>query len=73
RTFWSYEFRTLKPASEVFERTTFRLGCTPAEICFIDDSKANVEAARACGWDAILFEGHPRLEAALLRRGLLTA
>jgi FMN phosphatase YigB (HAD superfamily) len=73
RTFWSYEFRTLKPASEVFERATFRLGCTPAEICFIDDSNANVEAARACGWDAILFEGHPRLEAALRRRGLLTA
>lgn len=71
RTFWSYEFRVLKPAPEVFRRTAARLGVAPAEICFVDDSLANIEGARESGWDAIHFRGHRELEIALQARGLL--
>lgn len=71
RTFWSYEFRILKPAPEIFRRTAARLGVAPGEVCFIDDNLANVEGARDSGWDAIHFVGPRELEAALAARGLL--
>lgn len=47
---------------EIFER---RSGCSGAQIFFTDDNPANVEAARACGWNAHLFEDADRLEAQL--------
>jgi 2-haloacid dehalogenase len=42
------------------------------EACFLtDDSAANVEGARAAGWQAHLFDGPDGLRAALRERGLL--
>jgi FMN phosphatase YigB (HAD superfamily) len=42
----------------------------PHELVFVDDRKVNVDAARAVGMDAILFEGAAALERELAARGL---
>jgi putative hydrolase of the HAD superfamily len=44
-----------KPDPAIFERTLARLGVTPQEAIFIDDSLGHVEAARALGLHAIHF------------------
>ncbi len=42
-----------KPEPEIYELTTKRLGLTPERILYLDDFVANVDGARAAGWDAI--------------------
>lgn len=68
--FLSCELGLAKPAPGVFREVARRLGCAPEEILFVDDNSANVDAARAAGWDAVLFEGRPGLAADLAVRGL---
>ena len=69
RVFWSAEFGMTKPASEIFAKISYETTTAPADITFIDDSAANVEAARACGWDALLFASNAQLLNDLARRG----
>jgi hypothetical protein len=38
---------------------------------FTDDSQINIDAARACGLDAVLFTAPAALRADLVARGLL--
>jgi FMN phosphatase YigB (HAD superfamily) len=33
---------------------TFGLGRSPHEVVFLDDDEGQVEAARTCGWHAVL-------------------
>ena len=47
-----------------------RTGFAPAELLLIDDTPANVEAARAAGWDGAIWDGSERLAAVLGRVGL---
>jgi 2-haloacid dehalogenase len=59
-----------KPAPEIFEVLARRTG-HPLERCvFIDDSPANVAAARAAGLDAIVFTDTGHLRGDLRDRGL---
>lgn len=60
-----------KPDPALFALATERFGSLPADCLLIDDHPANIDAARACGWQAELFVDAPRLRAALRRRGLL--
>jgi 2-haloacid dehalogenase len=61
----------VKPERAIFDLLCARAGVTP-EACFLtDDSAANVEGARAAGWQAHLFDGPDGLRAALRERGLL--
>jgi putative hydrolase of the HAD superfamily len=46
-----------KPNRAFFETAQRRAGCTGAEIAFIDDKAANVEAAKALGWKAAVWTG----------------
>ncbi|KQS77404.1 2-haloalkanoic acid dehalogenase [Rhizobium sp. Leaf384] len=66
----SGEKRQIKPDREIYEthQTTFDLD--PAATLFIDDSLANVEGARAAGWQAVQFIDGPTLKADLARLGL---
>jgi len=68
--FLSCELGLAKPAAGVFREVARRLGCAPAEILFVDDNPANVAAARAAGWDAVVFTGEAQLVAELAARGL---
>ncbi|HEY7974800.1 MAG TPA: HAD-IA family hydrolase, partial [Ktedonobacterales bacterium] len=44
-----------KPNPRIYEIAIERLGLSPTEIVFLDDSQENVDAARACGLQAVLF------------------
>lgn len=49
--------RVIKPDPRIFEILIERAGLNPARTAFVDDSAANIEAARALGFQAHLFEG----------------
>jgi len=50
---YSHEVGLAKPDPAVYDLTTRRLGVGPAEVVFLDDVAANVDAARAAGWHAV--------------------
>ncbi len=50
-----------KPAPEFYAAIEARTGFAPADLFFIDDKAANVEAAQARGWRAAVWTGRERL------------
>jgi epoxide hydrolase-like predicted phosphatase len=56
---YSHEVGLLKPDPRIFALATDRLGVRPEEIAFLDDVEANVDAARAVGWHAVLHKSTP--------------
>ncbi len=60
-----------KPDPRAFELLLERFGLDPARTVFIDDSRANVEAARGVGLQAVRFESPEQLRAVLQDAGLL--
>ncbi len=56
---YSHEVGLAKPDPRIYALTAERLGVRPEAIAFLDDVPANVEAARACGWQAVLHESTP--------------
>lgn len=66
---FSGDVKFIKPDREIYELLAVRHALEPAETVFIDDSAANVEAARAFGWQAIHCT-HPAALAAQLARHL---
>jgi HAD superfamily hydrolase (TIGR01509 family) len=57
---YSHEVGLAKPDPEIYVLTASRLGVRPGEIVFLDDVPANVDAARAAGWHAVLHEDAAR-------------
>ena len=57
---YSHEEGIHKPDPRIFAIAAERLGIPPAEIVFLDDLPANVDAARACGLQAVLFTSTPQ-------------
>src|SRR4029077_16901210 len=50
-----------KPARLFFPAAQARMGVSAAQsILFVDDTAANVDGARTCGWRAMLFLGARR-------------
>jgi FMN phosphatase YigB (HAD superfamily) len=68
---FSGEIGASKPSQAAFAAAEARAGASGAQILFIDDGPANVEAARRRGWDAILYRSNAALTSALARRRLL--
>jgi FMN phosphatase YigB (HAD superfamily) len=66
--FFSHRLRHRKPEPAAFTAVAGHLGASGEEIIFIDDSTANVAAARAAGWRC--FQYH---DVAQLRHGLAAA
>lgn len=60
-----------KPDPAIFEHLGRRFGLAPAHTVFVDDNPVNVDAARALGFDGIVFTDPPALRAHLAERGLL--
>jgi putative hydrolase of the HAD superfamily len=57
-----------KPDRVFFTTAEARMGVrTARSILFFDDSPANVDAARICGWRAVLYRGRESLAAVLER------
>ena len=67
----SGEERMTKPDPAFFRLLLDRFGLDPAATVFVDDSEANVAAARRLGFDAIGFTGHEELRRELVARRLL--
>lgn len=66
----SYEVRARKPRREFFEQCQRLAGCAPRECLFIDDLPANVEGARACGWQGLVYDKPGGLRAQLAALGV---
>jgi putative hydrolase of the HAD superfamily len=66
----SFEVGTAKPEAAIYLRCLETLGVEPAEALFVDDRRENVEAARALGMKALIFEGEDALAAELEQLGL---
>lgn len=58
-----------KPDPQAYRELEARLGAEPGQIAFLDDSPANVEAARALGWHAELCRSTEDLARALRDHG----
>jgi 2-haloacid dehalogenase len=67
----SGEERVTKPDPAIFQLLLDRFGLDPTATVFVDDSEANVAAARRLGFDAIRFTGHEELRRELVARRLL--
>jgi putative hydrolase of the HAD superfamily len=68
---FSAEIGAAKPSDAAFAAAEARLGCSGGAILFIDDSAANIAAARQRGWDAIQFFSNDQVMAELAKRGLM--
>jgi 2-haloacid dehalogenase len=63
--------RVIKPDPRIFRLLADRFGLDPETTFYVDDSEANVAAARALGFDAVRFTGPERLRRDLEARRLL--
>lgn len=68
---FSARVQRMKPDPAIFELAAQRFGVPPAQLLFFDDHPANVQAARAAGWQAELFTTAAAAEAVLQTHGLL--
>ena len=66
---FSARVQLIKPEAAIFEVSARRFGVAPAELVFLDDHPANVAAARAAGWQALLFSDAAQAEADLRQHG----
>ena len=66
----SAEVGLIKPDRAIYETHAASFGLDPAATIFIDDSLANVEGARAAGWNAVHFTGAEKLRADLAAYGI---
>ncbi len=56
-----------KPSAEFFERAAAIAAAAPEDIVLVDDTRANVEAARQAGWSALHWTGNSSLDEELAR------
>lgn len=61
----------MKPDPAIFHLSARRTGLAPRELLFIDDSRQNIDAAAAVGFDTHHFDDPASLWPALEARGLL--
>ncbi|MBI5254931.1 MAG: HAD family phosphatase [Burkholderiales bacterium] len=66
---YSGRVRMVKPDAEIFELAAEQFGAHPSELVFLDDLGANVEAARAAGWQALPFTDAAQAERDLRQAG----
>lgn len=66
----SGDVKVLKPDPNIYRIHTEGFSLDPAVTLFIDDSAANIEGAKAFGWQAALFESPEKLRRDLLDFGL---
>ena len=66
----SYEVGFRKPSPDIYAHCCKVGGCSPAQCLFIDDLPANIEAARACGWQGIVYHQGLDLRRELRKHGI---
>jgi len=68
---WSGRLGMMKPEPPIFDHLRDALALDLARAIFIDDHLANIEAARALGWQALQFRDAAQCEAELTALGWL--
>ncbi len=66
----SGDIKLIKPDVAIYETHAETFDLDPASTIFIDDSLANVEGAKAAGWNAVHFTGADKLRADLKTFGI---
>lgn len=66
---WSCEHGIIKPDPAIYHLCLGQLGCEPRRALFFDDRPKNVDAARAVGMEAYVFESAGQA-AAIVREGV---
>jgi len=66
---YSSELLLAKPDRRIYDEAARRFGAGPADLLFLDDHAPNVAAARAAGWQALLFQDAVQAEAAIRQAG----
>lgn len=66
----SGEIKAIKPDRAIYDHHVATFDLAPEATLFIDDSQKNVDAARAAGWQAVLFTDAATLAADLRRLGI---
>lgn len=66
----SGEIKLIKPDPRIYEHHARTFDLDPSAILFTDDNPKNVDAAKAAGWEAILFTNPAALEEALAKYGI---
>lgn len=69
----SGEERLVKPDPAIYRLALARFGLEPGEAVFVDDNRANVDAANALGIHAHLFRDAPTFRAFLAGHALIAA
>lgn len=67
----SFRIGVMKPDPRVYSAAAELAGAACEKILFIDDRPDNVLAARAAGWQAVVFESAGQLAEELARRDLI--
>ena len=70
---FSCDFGQCKPAPEIYEHCLRQLGVSPQDALFLDDREANIRAAEAQGWSAVLFTDAASVSLEIARRFSLPA
>jgi putative hydrolase of the HAD superfamily len=69
----SHEVGVRKPDPRIYEHARQQAGC-PAQAClFIDDLAVNVVAARACGWQGVVYRREDDPRRLLAQAGVVAA
>jgi putative hydrolase of the HAD superfamily len=66
----SFEIKSMKPDKKIYLEAVSKSGHKAGECFFVDDVPANVEGAKKCGIDAVLFENSAKLTHDLKLRGI---
>lgn len=64
---FSYECGLMKPDKKIYETFLHQFGLDPSTCIFFDDKKENVEAAKQCGIEAVVFTGPEVLDDFLIK------
>jgi putative hydrolase of the HAD superfamily len=67
----SHEVGCRKPDAAIYRRCETAVASTPAECLFIDDLPANIEGARACGWQGLVYRPGDDIRARLAEVGVV--
>ncbi len=68
---FSAHVQQIKPEAGIYATANARFGADGADTLFIDDTLANIDAARAHGWQALHFQDPDACRQHLLALGLL--
>ena len=66
----SYKLRLMKPDAPIYLEAANTAGVAPEEVFYCDDVPANVDGAKAAGFDAVLFTSAAQYAADARSRGI---